>query len=133
MIRKLPKNIAEFFRETGRVGGKIGGKRSLETMKPEARSERARKAAVASAEARRKGAPPPLSAVVRNLEASRNLIGSSSEALILADQLLNRLLGYPRQGSRARKDCYRKDLNWIADVLVRMEAGERDPLRPRGE
>jgi len=34
-------------------GGKIGGKRSLETMTPEQRSERARKA-VAAREAKRK-------------------------------------------------------------------------------
>ena len=62
MTRELPKDIAEFFRKTGRMGGKIGGKRSLETMTPEQRSERAKKAAVASAEARRNGARPPYSA-----------------------------------------------------------------------
>lgn len=37
----------------GRKGGKIGGKRSLDTMTPEQRSARARKA-VAAREAKRK-------------------------------------------------------------------------------
>ena len=32
----------EFFRKQGAKGGKIGGKRSLETMTPEQRTERAR-------------------------------------------------------------------------------------------
>ena len=41
------------MREIGAKGGKIGGKRSLETMTPEQRSERARKA-VAAREAKRK-------------------------------------------------------------------------------
>lgn len=49
---ELPKDVAEFFKETGRIGGMIGGKRSLETMTPEQRRERARKAAAASAEVR---------------------------------------------------------------------------------
>ena len=53
MNRKLPNEVAEFFQQTGRMGGKIGGKRSLQTMTPEERSERAKKAAAASAEARR--------------------------------------------------------------------------------
>ena len=39
------RTISEVMREMGRRGGKIGGKRSLETMAPEERSERARKAA----------------------------------------------------------------------------------------
>ena len=41
------------FRRQGAKGGTIGGKRSLETMTPEQRSERARKA-VAAREAKRK-------------------------------------------------------------------------------
>jgi hypothetical protein len=36
------------------AGGKIGGKRSLETMTPEARTARAKKAAAASAKVRSK-------------------------------------------------------------------------------
>ncbi len=40
------------MREMGRKGGKIGGKRSLETMTPKARRDRARKAAAASAKVR---------------------------------------------------------------------------------
>ena len=56
-----------------------------------------------------------------------------SEALILADQILNRLAGYAHRGSRRRTDSYRTDLNWMTDVLMRVEAGERDPLRPTGQ
>ena len=52
------KTISDVMREMGRRGGKkggpIGGKRSLETMTPEARSERAKKAAAASAKVRAK-------------------------------------------------------------------------------
>ena len=46
----------EFFKEMGRKGGKIGGKRSLETMTKKQRSERARAAGLASAKARKKAA-----------------------------------------------------------------------------
>jgi len=52
----MPKDILEFFRDTGRKGGKIGGKRSLETMTPEERTARAKKAAAKSAEVRAKKA-----------------------------------------------------------------------------
>ena len=45
--KRLPPEVLEFFRETGRRGGKIGGKRSLETMTPEQRTERAKKASAA--------------------------------------------------------------------------------------
>jgi hypothetical protein len=38
--------------ELGRKGGKIGGKRSLETMTPEDRSARAKKASLAAAKKR---------------------------------------------------------------------------------
>ena len=50
MISK--KLISEVMREMGRRGGKIGGKRSLETMTPEERSARAKKAATAAAKKR---------------------------------------------------------------------------------
>ena len=52
----MPKDILEFFRETGRRGGKIGGKRSLETMTAAERTARAKKAAAASAKVRAKKA-----------------------------------------------------------------------------
>jgi hypothetical protein len=52
MAKKLPPEVLEFFRKQGAKGGKIGGKRSLETMTPKERSERARKA-VAAREAKR--------------------------------------------------------------------------------
>jgi hypothetical protein len=53
MSKRLPPEVREFFKKQGAKGGKIGGKRSLETMTPEQRSERARKA-VAAREAKRK-------------------------------------------------------------------------------
>jgi len=40
------------MREIGSKGGKIGGKRSLETMTPEERSARAKKASLAAAKKR---------------------------------------------------------------------------------
>ena len=55
MARKLPPEVLEFFRRQGAKGGRIGGKRSLETMTPEERSERARKAVAAREAKRRKG------------------------------------------------------------------------------
>ncbi len=55
MAKKLPPEVLDFFRKQGAKGGKIGGKRSLETMTPKERSERARKA-VAAREAKRKAA-----------------------------------------------------------------------------
>ena len=48
----MPKDILEFFRKTGRKGGKIGGKRSLETMTAEERSARAKKASLVAAKKR---------------------------------------------------------------------------------
>ena len=52
-MAKLPPEVLEYFRRQGAKGGRIGGKRSLETMTPEQRSERARKA-VAAREAKRR-------------------------------------------------------------------------------
>ena len=46
--------MREMGRKGGKIGGKIGGKRSLETMTPEERTARAKKAAAASAEARKR-------------------------------------------------------------------------------
>jgi hypothetical protein len=46
------KLISEVMSTLGRKGGKIGGKRSLETMTPEERSARAKKASDAAAKAR---------------------------------------------------------------------------------
>jgi len=47
--KKTKAIFSEIMREIGRKGGKIGGKRSLETMTPEQRSVRARKASLAAA------------------------------------------------------------------------------------
>lgn len=44
--------ISEVMRQMGRKGGKIGGKRSLETMTAEERSERAKTASLAAAKKR---------------------------------------------------------------------------------
>jgi hypothetical protein len=51
--KKLPPEVLQFFRDQGRKGGKLGGKRSLETMTPEERTERARKAGAVSAAKKR--------------------------------------------------------------------------------
>ena len=44
--------ISLVMSEMGRKGGKIGGKRSMETMTPEQRSVRAKKASMAAAKKR---------------------------------------------------------------------------------
>jgi uncharacterized protein YdaU (DUF1376 family) len=53
---RLPPEVLAFFQKQGSRSGKIGGKRSLETMTPEARTARAKKAAAKSAEVRKKRA-----------------------------------------------------------------------------
>jgi hypothetical protein len=53
MAKRLPPEVLEFFRKQGAKGGKIGGKRSLETMTPEERAARAKKASDAASAARK--------------------------------------------------------------------------------
>ena len=48
--------MRQVMKAMGRKGGKIGGKRSLETMTKAERTERAKKAAAASARVRTKNA-----------------------------------------------------------------------------
>jgi hypothetical protein len=131
MTKSLSPEMAEFFRGSGRKGGKIGGKRSLQTMTEEQRRERAKKATAASVQARRNG--PQRFLVMEDTAEPEWTPVSKTQALIMADEILNRLTGYARKGSRARKDFYRRDLNWIAEVLQRIEAGEHDPLRPTAQ
>jgi hypothetical protein len=50
------ETISKVMAEMGRRGGKIGGKRSLETMTAAERKARAKKAAAASAKVRKKKA-----------------------------------------------------------------------------
>ena len=52
MNREKRALLSEIMAELGRKGGKIGGKRSLETMSPEERSARAKKASLAAAKKR---------------------------------------------------------------------------------
>ena len=52
MDKKTRALFSEIMREIGSKGGKIGGKRSLETMTPEERSARAKKASLAAAKKR---------------------------------------------------------------------------------
>ena len=52
MDAKTRAIFRQIMREIGAKGGKIGGKRSLETMTPEERSARAKKAAMAAANKR---------------------------------------------------------------------------------
>jgi hypothetical protein len=51
--KRLPPEVLEYFRKQGSKGGKIGGKRSLETMTPDERSARAKKASAAAVAARK--------------------------------------------------------------------------------
>jgi hypothetical protein len=50
--KKVDPAISAYLASLGKKGGKKGGKRSLETMTPEERAARARKAAKKSAEVR---------------------------------------------------------------------------------
>jgi hypothetical protein len=52
----LSDEALEFFRKQGAKGGKIGGKRALETMTPEERRARAQKASKKAADMRTKKA-----------------------------------------------------------------------------
>jgi hypothetical protein len=58
--KKTPPAVTEYFRQLGKKygskAGKIGGKRSLKTMTPAARTTRAKLAAAASAKVRAKKA-----------------------------------------------------------------------------
>jgi hypothetical protein len=56
MTKSLPPEVLTYLRKQGAKGGKIGGKRSLETMTAAERSARAKKASVAGVAARRKNA-----------------------------------------------------------------------------
>ncbi len=53
---KLTPDALEYFREQGAKGGRIGGRRSLETMTPAERVARAKKASAAAVVARKKSA-----------------------------------------------------------------------------
>ena len=56
VVRNLPKEVLDFFRTQGAKGGRIGGKRALETMTVEERRARAKKASLAAAAARKRRA-----------------------------------------------------------------------------
>jgi hypothetical protein len=56
MAKKLPPDVLRFFREQGARGGRIGGRRALETMTPEERVARATKASAAAVAVRKKSA-----------------------------------------------------------------------------
>ena len=47
-MKKLPADVLKFFKEQGAKGGRIGGKRSLQTMTAQQRRDRARKASRAA-------------------------------------------------------------------------------------
>ncbi len=52
-MKKLPCDVIAFFKAQGAKGGRIGGKRAMETMTPEQRTARATKASQAATEARK--------------------------------------------------------------------------------
>ncbi len=52
MVLMKKSLVSLVMSEMGKRGGKIGGKRSLKTMTPEERSERAKKASMAAAKKR---------------------------------------------------------------------------------
>ena len=50
--KQLPPDVLAFFKAEGARGGRIGGKRALETMTPAQRVARAKKASAAAARKR---------------------------------------------------------------------------------
>ena len=52
MTKRMPPEVLEYLRTLGKKYGAVGGKRSLETMTPEERSARAKKASLAAAKKR---------------------------------------------------------------------------------
>jgi hypothetical protein len=52
MAKRMPPEVLEYLRSIGKKYGSLGGKRSLETMTPEERSARAKKASLAAAKKR---------------------------------------------------------------------------------
>jgi hypothetical protein len=52
-VKRLPSEVLKFFKEQGATGGRIGGKRSLETMTAEQRTARATEASKVAAEVRK--------------------------------------------------------------------------------
>ena len=70
-VKKLPSDVFKFFKEQGARGGRIGGKRSLETMTAAQRAARAKKASKAAAEMRKVKAEKT-KGTVRKRVASRN-------------------------------------------------------------
>jgi hypothetical protein len=52
MAKRMPKEVAEYLKKMGQKYGKLGGKKSLETMTAEERSARAKKASDAAAKKR---------------------------------------------------------------------------------
>jgi hypothetical protein len=56
MAKKVAPAVIEFLRKQGAKGGRIGGKRALETMTPAQRVARAKKASAAAAVARKRAA-----------------------------------------------------------------------------
>ena len=55
-MNTLPPDVLRFFTEQGARGGRIGGRRSLDTMTPAERVARAKKASAAAVVARKKSA-----------------------------------------------------------------------------
>jgi hypothetical protein len=52
MAKWMPPEVLEYLKSMGKRYGGLGGKRSLETMTPEERSARAKKASLAAAKKR---------------------------------------------------------------------------------
>ena len=72
MATRMPKEVAEYLTKMGQKYGKLGGKKSLETMTAAERSARAKKASLAAAKKRtadrlerERQAKPPKKATAR--------------------------------------------------------------------
>ena len=67
MAKQLPADVLEYFRKQGARGGRIGGKRSLETMTAAERTARAKKAALEASGVRVGRTPSEAAALMREV------------------------------------------------------------------
>src|SRR5262245_54668540 len=71
--KAFPPEVLAYFRQQGAKGGKIGGRRALETMTAAERSARAKKAGLAGVAARRAKAQTTRTTATRSVPTDRTL------------------------------------------------------------
>jgi hypothetical protein len=101
--KALPPEVLAYFREQGAKGGKIGGRRALETMTAAERSARAKKAGLAGVAARRAKAQAtrPARPTVADPTLKRDLqliVRRAAERPVVDARPADVILGYDDEG-----------------------------------